>query len=153
MVKSQIFPKVLLTLSTFNVVLGRFMSSVGVKGLIMMCNLLSYCRSSQTDTGDLSLFEALRESIYSEVASLISKNEDRPHFLIELFQELQLLNSDYLRQRALFSIKDVVSRFLTENNSPATQTVSFCLFLKNFFNNGANFKKCNGKSVFYAFEG
>lgn len=56
-------------------------------------------------SSDFSLFEALRETIYSEVATLISQNESRPHFLIELFHELQLLNSDYLRQRALFSLQ------------------------------------------------
>lgn len=61
-------------------------------------------------SSDFSLFEALRETIYSEVATLISQNESRPHFLIELFHELQLLNSDYLRQRALFSLQVKKSR-------------------------------------------
>lgn len=56
-------------------------------------------------SSEFSLFEALRETIYSEVATLISQNESRPHFLIELFHELQLLNTDYLRQRALFSLQ------------------------------------------------
>lgn len=56
-------------------------------------------------SSDFSLFEALKETIYSEVATLISQNESRPHFLIELFHELQLLNTDYLRQRALFSLQ------------------------------------------------
>ncbi|XP_071088447.1 pericentriolar material 1 protein-like isoform X2 [Haliotis cracherodii] len=67
--------------------------------------------------GDLSLFEALRETIYSEVATLISQNESRPHFLIELFRILQVLNSDYLRQRGLYAIQDLVSKTLTEENS------------------------------------
>lgn len=59
-----------------------------------------------TETGsDLSMFEALRDTIYSEVATLISQNESRPHFLIELFHELQLLNTDYLRQRALYALQ------------------------------------------------
>lgn len=56
-------------------------------------------------SSDFSLFEALRETIYSEVATLISQNESRPHFLIEVFHELQLLNTDYLRQRALYSLQ------------------------------------------------
>lgn len=56
-------------------------------------------------SSDFSLFEALKETIYSEVATLISQNESRPHFLIELFHELQLLNTDYLRQRALYSLQ------------------------------------------------
>ncbi|XP_060064329.1 pericentriolar material 1 protein-like isoform X2 [Ylistrum balloti] len=69
------------------------------------------------DSGDLTLFEALRESIYAEVATLISQNENRPHFLIELFRELQKLTSDYLRQRVLYSIKHLVSMFLTEQGA------------------------------------
>ncbi|XP_076816421.1 uncharacterized protein LOC143462234 isoform X1 [Clavelina lepadiformis] len=60
------------------------------------------------------LFEALRDSIYSEAATLISQNEARPHFLIELFHELQQLNSDYLRQHCLFVIRDVVNGYLVE---------------------------------------
>ncbi|KAM3940711.1 pericentriolar material 1 protein isoform 4-T4 [Leptodactylus fuscus] len=63
---------------------------------------------------DFSMFEALRDTIYSEVATLISQNECRPHFLIELFHELQLLNTDYLRQKALFSLQDIVTRRVTE---------------------------------------
>lgn len=57
------------------------------------------------------MFEALRDTIYSEVATLISQNESRPHFLIELFHELQLLNTDYLRQRALYALQ-VCTKFL-----------------------------------------
>ena len=72
------------------------------------------CDSEWDESGELSMFEALRETIYSEVATLISQNENRPHFLIELFRELQLLSSDYLRQRALYSIQDLVTKYLTE---------------------------------------
>ncbi|CAF96606.1 unnamed protein product [Tetraodon nigroviridis] len=72
---------------------------------------------SSDASSDFSLFETLRETIYSEVATLISQNESRPHFLIELFHELQLLNTDYLRQRALFSLQDIVTRHLTEKNA------------------------------------
>ncbi|GAA6083566.1 pericentriolar material 1 protein isoform X1, partial [Tachysurus ichikawai] len=67
------------------------------------------CTEAPDGSSDFSLFEALRETIYSEVATLISQNESRPHFLIELFHELQLLNTDYLRQRALFSIQVCLS--------------------------------------------
>ncbi|XP_053556233.1 pericentriolar material 1 protein [Bombina bombina] len=65
---------------------------------------------------EFAMFEALRDTIYSEVATLISQNEARPHFLIELFHELQLLNTDYLRQKALFSLQDIVTRRITENS-------------------------------------
>lgn len=78
--------------------------------------------TASSGDSNFSLFEALRDSIYSEVATLIAMNESRPHYLIELFRELQLLNSDYLRQRALYSLQELVSRFLTEeqvNSLPA----------------------------------
>ncbi|XP_069056431.1 pericentriolar material 1 protein isoform X3 [Pleurodeles waltl] len=71
--------------------------------------------SSETGS-DFSMFEALRDTIYSEVATLISQNEPRPHFLIELFHELQLLNTDYLRQRALYALQDIVTRHISENS-------------------------------------
>ncbi|XP_056112766.1 pericentriolar material 1 protein isoform X4 [Rhinichthys klamathensis goyatoka] len=74
------------------------------------------CTEVPDVSSDFSLFEALRETIYSEVATLISQNESRPHFLIELFHELQLLNTDYLRQRALYSLQDIVTRHLTEKS-------------------------------------
>lgn len=61
-----------------------------------------------------SVFDALRDTIYSEVATLIANNESRPHFLVELFRELQMLTTDYLRQRALYNLQDLVTRYLTE---------------------------------------
>jgi hypothetical protein len=88
-------------------------------------NDLLFYRESE-DGVDLTLFEALREGIYSEVATLISQNENRPHFLIELFRELQKLNTDYLRQRALYAIRDVGSKFLAEaSNDVSVAAVSF----------------------------
>ncbi|XP_023389443.1 pericentriolar material 1 protein isoform X25 [Pteropus vampyrus] len=78
--------------------------------------------SSETGS-DFSMFEALRDTIYSEVAMLISQNESRPHFLIELFHELQLLNTDYLRQRALYALQDIVSRHISENHEKEGENV------------------------------
>ncbi|XP_044081418.1 pericentriolar material 1 protein isoform X25 [Neovison vison] len=78
--------------------------------------------SSETGS-DFSMFEALRDTIYSEVATLISQNESRPHFLIELFHELQLLNTDYLRQRALYALQDIVSRHISENHEKEGENV------------------------------
>ena len=77
---------------------------------------LVHFRESHEPRSEFSLFEALRETIYSEVATLISQNENRPHFLIELFRELQMLNNDYLRQRALYAIQDLVTRHLTDED-------------------------------------
>ncbi|XP_068798855.1 pericentriolar material 1 protein isoform X35 [Struthio camelus] len=89
--------------------------------------IIKYSRSTEmsSETGsDLSMFEALRDTIYSEVATLISQNESRPHFLIELFHELQLLNTDYLRQRALYALQDIVTRHLSENREKRKCTKS-----------------------------
>ncbi|NXG45102.1 PCM1 protein, partial [Psilopogon haemacephalus] len=89
--------------------------------------IIKYSRSTEmsSETGsDLSMFEALRDTIYSEVATLISQNESRPHFLIELFHELQLLNTDYLRQRALYALQDIVTRHLSEKNEKGQCTKS-----------------------------
>uniref|UniRef100_A0A3B5A9V7 Pericentriolar material 1 n=1 Tax=Stegastes partitus TaxID=144197 RepID=A0A3B5A9V7_9TELE len=79
------------------------------------------CTEAPDASSDFSLFEALRETIYSEVATLISQNESRPHFLIELFHELQLLNTDYLRQRALYSLQDILTRHLAEKSAAEDQ--------------------------------
>lgn len=76
--------------------------------------------SASGDDGSFS-FEALRDTIYSEVATLIAMNESRPHYLIELFRELQLLNSDYLRQRALYSLQELVTRYLTDETVPQSK--------------------------------
>ena len=48
---------------------------------------------------------------YAEVATLISQNEHSPGYLVELFRKLQLLSTDYLRQRALYAIQELVQQF------------------------------------------
>lgn len=84
-------------------------------------------------SSDFSLFEALKETIYSEVATLISQNESRPHFLIELFHELQLLNTDYLRQRALYSLQ-VKKKMLTGCYLAALELLLFTVLTKPVLN-------------------
>ncbi|XP_023987163.1 pericentriolar material 1 protein isoform X9 [Physeter macrocephalus] len=81
------------------------------------------CNEAPETGSDFSMFEALRDTIYSEVATLISQNESRPHFLIELFHELQLLNTDYLRQRALYALQDIVSRHISENHEQEGENI------------------------------
>ena len=61
-----------------------------------------------------SAFEALRETVYAEVATLISQNETCPHYLIELFRQLQMLSTDFLRQRGLFAVQDIVARYFAK---------------------------------------
>lgn len=67
-------------------------------------------------------FDVMREVIYSEVATLISQNEQRPTFLLELFRELQLLSNDYLRGRALEAIRDILNRYLTDDTEAPYNT-------------------------------
>ncbi|XP_058883052.1 pericentriolar material 1 protein isoform X1 [Acipenser ruthenus] len=80
------------------------------------------CTEAPETGSDFSMFEALRDTIYSEVATLISQNESRPHFLIELFHELQMLKTDYLRQRALYALQDIAARHLSENKDTNEET-------------------------------
>ncbi|XP_059700687.1 pericentriolar material 1 protein isoform X15 [Haemorhous mexicanus] len=91
------------------------MSSAHARRILQQSNRNACIEAPETGS-DLSMFEALRDTIYSEVATLISQNESRPHFLIELFHELQLLNTDYLRQRALYALQDIVTRHICEKN-------------------------------------
>ncbi|XP_062069313.1 pericentriolar material 1 protein isoform X12 [Lepus europaeus] len=81
------------------------------------------CNEAPETGSDFSMFEALRDTIYSEVATLISQNESRPHFLIELFHELQLLNTDYLRQRALYALQDILSRHVSGSHEKEGENV------------------------------
>ncbi|XP_060134831.1 pericentriolar material 1 protein isoform X6 [Zootoca vivipara] len=92
------------------------MSSAHARRILQQSNRNACIEAPETGS-DLSMFEALRDTIYSEVATLISQNESRPHFLIELFHELQMLNSDYLRQRALYALQDIVTRHASEENA------------------------------------
>lgn len=55
------------------------------------------------------LVEELRENVYKEVASLISANEARPHFLIQLFKDLKKVESDALRLKTLQSIQNILT--------------------------------------------
>ncbi|KAM3831789.1 pericentriolar material 1 protein isoform 3-T6 [Vipera latastei] len=92
------------------------MSSAHARRILQQSNRNACIQAPETGS-DLSMFEALRDTIYSEVATLISQNESRPHFLIELFHELQMLNTDYLRQRALYALQDIVTRHTSEDNT------------------------------------
>lgn len=58
------------------------------------------------------LSDELRENVYKEVASLISANEARPHFLIQLFRDLQMIGSDSLRLKTLQSVQTVITHSL-----------------------------------------
>ena len=53
------------------------------------------------------------------MASLVSENETRPYYLIELLRAAQLLNTDYLRQIGLSSLKRVINNFLNTDPQEA----------------------------------
>ncbi|GJQ75219.1 hypothetical protein Trydic_g9819 [Trypoxylus dichotomus] len=80
---------------------------------------------NNTDPGNRQskskLFEELRENVYKEVASLISANQGRPHFLIQLFRDLQLVSSDPMRRKTLQSIQSLISHSLSDNASSVFQ--------------------------------
>ncbi|XP_045488972.1 probable WRKY transcription factor protein 1 isoform X4 [Pieris rapae] len=68
------------------------------------------------------LFDILRESIYSEVTTLIGVNESHPDFLIQLFKELTHISSDRLRQRVLQAIRQISQyNAAVENQTDTTQ--------------------------------
>jgi pericentriolar material 1 protein len=69
--------------------------------------------------GELFSFDKMREKIYSEVAALISQNEARPFFLLNLFRELQYLKDKNARDQALKSIFNINNRnqqFIKKDN-------------------------------------
>ncbi|XP_030761339.1 pericentriolar material 1 protein isoform X2 [Sitophilus oryzae] len=77
------------------------------------------------------LVDELRENVYKEVASLISANEARPHFLIQLFKDLKKIESDSLRLKILQSIQNILTQSLPsqQNANPRQLTESDSLTL------------------------
>merc|ERR1719419_1640725 len=70
----------------------------------------SSVRNSQEIGINGSHFVSVRETIYSEVATLISQNENRPDFLIELFRDLQFISTDSLRLRLLENLHSLITK-------------------------------------------
>lgn len=77
--------------------------------------------------------------MYKEVASLISANEARPHFLIQLFRDLQMIGSDSLRTKILQSIQNVITHSLTTN--PNRNRLVSCLLSFYFQNTHSCFQQ------------
>lgn len=108
---------------------NRDYNSLGLEGAVGgMENNLTRSAQHQDPKSTTKLFEALKENVYTEVTNLISANESRPHFLIQLFRELQLISSDPLRQRTIQSIQELYNRYVEstliqeENNLNSIQT-------------------------------
>jgi len=53
--------------------------------------------------------EAVRETINAEIATLISQNESSPHYFVDILRQLRMLSTDFLRQRGLSALQDVVA--------------------------------------------
>lgn len=79
--------------------------------LFWVCSLKNFCFVCRS-----KLFDELRENVYKEVVSLISANESRPHFLIQLFRDLQMIGSDALRHKILQSIQMLATHSLVQNS-------------------------------------
>lgn len=62
-------------------------------------------------------FEQMREQIYSEVATLITQNESRPFYLLNLFKELQLVRDKNSRDQCLKSIFKLSKHRSTSNDN------------------------------------
>lgn len=78
-------------------------------------NLASSCANSKSAS---KLFDDLKENVYLEVSALIAANESRPHFLINLFRELQLISSsDPLRKRLMQAFQEVYTQHCELNGS------------------------------------
>ncbi|RNA20249.1 pericentriolar material 1 [Brachionus plicatilis] len=85
-------------------------SSLSSSTLSLRKSLMKH-RTSQSSALYKSLtFDKMREQIYSEVAALISQNESRPFYLLNLFKELQFIKDKNARDQALKSIFNISNR-------------------------------------------
>lgn len=76
-------------------------------------------RSNSKSSATPKLFDDLKENVYLEVSALIAANESRPHFLINLFRELQLISSsDPLRKRLMQAFQEVYMQHCESNAAP-----------------------------------
>lgn len=94
---------------------GAITNSVG--GPLHDLNLASTVTRHDSKSS-AKLFDDLKENVYLEVSALIAANETRPHFLINLFRELQLIStSDPLRKRLMQAFQEVYSQYCEANPS------------------------------------
>ena len=100
---------------------------IGLFGSLIFCSLSShrdeFAITYSLDKFSSSVFDSLRELIYSEVASLISQNETRPHYLVELFRRLQLLTTDDQRRRVMATFEQLVDDYLTDGDDQPSSTL------------------------------
>ncbi len=80
--------------------------------------------SSKSSFKSRTNFEEMREKIYAEVANLISQNETRPFYLIQLFKELQYLKEKNARDQVLKSIFNIANRQTYKDSGDVSVTDS-----------------------------
>lgn len=74
----------------------------------------SYDLSCTEDSEGEAGFAVFKDDIYRDVALFITANEDRPQFLQDLFGLLQGCASDYVRQRCINALEDVMGSVLSD---------------------------------------
>jgi hypothetical protein len=55
------------------------------------------------------LFHSVKDDIYKGAASVISKFEKEPYFLLQLFRGVSQMEDGYYRQRLLLAIDDIMT--------------------------------------------
>lgn len=68
---------------------------------------------------NLAVFEDTKELIYNGIAAFVAANELRPNFLERIFKLLRMLDTDYLRERALLLLQYLFSSVLPDSRRPA----------------------------------
>ena len=78
--------------------------------IIISVRVLVVAVSESMASGRASVgLEAVRETINAEIATLISQNESSPHYFVDILRQLRMLSTDFLRQRGLSALQDVVA--------------------------------------------
>lgn len=115
---------------------GVMSNGIGALGQVGQdLNLASSANQRSNSKSSSKLFDDLKENVYLEVSALIAANESRPHFLINLFRELQLISSsDPMRNRLMQAFQEVYTQHCEVNGSPSIQTsvsnLPVCILLK-----------------------
>lgn len=101
------------------------MSMAANQAAVHDLNLVSLANNNyRLDTkSSAKLFDDLKENVYLEVSALIAANESRPHFLINLFRELQLIStSDPLRKRLMEAFQELYTQYC--ETAPIAATIA-----------------------------
>jgi hypothetical protein len=136
-----------------NKISNKQSSSITYKDYLSKRSEKTYAKSYDVNNSDTSSgiyesiqFDKMREKIYSEVATLISKNETRPFYLLNLFRELQFINTKSSRDQVLKSIFNISNRQL-----PSVEN-DFLSYIKNNSSYASAYNQTNSSSTGYQLE-